>query len=465
MVQMGDALANIGYNGGRFLLQASASDLQERRDAVLAALRNLVGSTQQAYGQEDWPRGLQAYQQLINRLDATGNSDLRALFQEANLARLMDDLIARVNVMNADGLRALGSTAVIQVQPMRRLIQLGRRLVDPQSPPLASFLLALEMFIEAFQYSSSGSRLIHIARPAIISYGLYGISGSDTATARLNDLVVARGKLAVALDCFLPCECTSSDVRCQIILDKLLYDIDRAIDALSLGSDPDGRGDAEIRAAAYGLIIETLPLDKAVVDPFLQAEIDYLRNQLTLVPRNQVPGLQSWLDDVLGIQRDYDDPGAGSIFNFNGCLLPNPNNPNQTSGQIVQIGQALASARQVLLANFIPPLGVAVPAPPPPLLPGITRIPGQFMNTVLQEMCMQEDAENQWKNLLQTMAPSCFPASQFVDATTMLVRLARAVHLFPPCGPVDISIPPDVATSLAGLVYQQRSEGGFAGGP
>jgi hypothetical protein len=29
MVQMGDALANVGYNGGRFLLQTSASDLQE----------------------------------------------------------------------------------------------------------------------------------------------------------------------------------------------------------------------------------------------------------------------------------------------------------------------------------------------------------------------------------------------------------------------------------------------------
>jgi hypothetical protein len=211
MVLMSDALANVGYNGGRFLLQAPASELQERRDAVLAALRNLVGSTQQAYGQEDWPRGLQAYQQFINRLDATGNSDLRALFQEANLARQMDDLIARVNVMNSDGLRALGSTAILQVQPMRRLIRLGNFLVDPQSPPLASFLLALQLFAEAFQYASSGSRLIHIARPSILSYGLYGMGGPDTVTGRLNDLVVARGNLAVALDCFMSCECTSDE--------------------------------------------------------------------------------------------------------------------------------------------------------------------------------------------------------------------------------------------------------------
>jgi hypothetical protein len=76
MVLMGDALATVGYNGGRFLLQAAASDLQERRDSVLAALLNLIGSTQQAYGQEEWPRGLQAYQQFINRLDATERTNL-----------------------------------------------------------------------------------------------------------------------------------------------------------------------------------------------------------------------------------------------------------------------------------------------------------------------------------------------------------------------------------------------------
>src|SRR5208337_2748451 len=105
-VLMGDAIANIGFSGGRFLLQAQASDLQDRRDAVLVALRNLIGSTQVSLDQETWRlRGLQAYQQFISRLDGTGSSDLRALFQEANLAKLMDDLIGRVNVMSADGLR------------------------------------------------------------------------------------------------------------------------------------------------------------------------------------------------------------------------------------------------------------------------------------------------------------------------------------------------------------------------
>ena len=118
MVLMGDAIANIGFSGGRFLLQAQASDLQDRRDAVLSGLRSLVGSTQTPYGSEDdWPRGLDAYRKFIDRLDRSGNSDLRALFVEANLAKLMDDLIARVNVMNADGLRALGATGCCKCNP------------------------------------------------------------------------------------------------------------------------------------------------------------------------------------------------------------------------------------------------------------------------------------------------------------------------------------------------------------
>jgi hypothetical protein len=465
MVMMGDALANVGYNGGRFLLQASASDLQERRDAVLAALRNLVGSTQQAYGpgQDDWPRGLQAYQQFISRLDGTGNSDLRALFQEANLARLMDDLIARVNVMNADGLRALGSTAVLQVQPMRRLIRLGNFLVDPQSPPLASFLLALQLFAEAFQYASSGSRLIHIARPPILSYGLYGMSGPDNVTDRLNRLVVARGNLAVALDCFMPCECTADDIRCQIILDKLLYDIDRAIDALSLGSDPNGNSEADMRAAAYGLIIETLLLSTQNADAALTGLIAGIRTQLQSLhvptdPRYLL--LNSQLDDLVKVTAKFDDTSNRQQFDFNGCLRP-------TTGWNQQVTTALMSAAKALLSNLpgSPWPAVQVPDVPwmavPSMPSRVTPVPTDNRTTLLQELCMQEDAESQWGNLLQTMAPSCYPASQYVGATMMLVELARAIHELPACGRIDdISIPADVATSLDGFVYGGRSQGG-----
>src|SRR5262249_6471939 len=136
---MGEALANIGFSGGRFLLQVPASELQSRRDAVLYALRNLIGSTQEAYGPNDWPRGLVAYRQFIDRLETSGFADLKALFQENYLSRLMDELIDRASSTNVEGLRALGSTAQLAVERFRRLILVGQRVVTPEAPPLAAF--------------------------------------------------------------------------------------------------------------------------------------------------------------------------------------------------------------------------------------------------------------------------------------------------------------------------------------
>ena len=62
-------------------------------------------------------------------------------------------------------------------------------------------------------------------------YGLIGIGGPDAATQRLLDLVMRRGSLAELSDCYLGCECCGDEVTCQILLDKLLYDMDRAIDS------------------------------------------------------------------------------------------------------------------------------------------------------------------------------------------------------------------------------------------
>jgi hypothetical protein len=455
MVLMGDALASIGYSGGRFLLQAQASDLQDRRDAVLYGLRNLVGTTQMAYGpsEDDWPRGLDAYRQFIDRLDRTGNSDLRALFQEANLAKLMDDLIARVNVMSADGLRALGSTAVLQVQPMRRLIQLGQNLVSPPSPQLAAFLDALLLFVEAFKYSESGYRLIQIARPSIVSYGLYGPSGPDKNTLRLTDLVIARGKLAVQLDCFLPCQCLPDQIRCQIVLDKLLYDVDRAIDALSLGFDRDGSGididpgktgTAETRAFAYGLIIETLLLPTVVnsvlgqSDSTLQGKFNY--GNFDRGPwTSQVPPDNCLFKPLVGATAFINaDLGRALIRAVTALLPDSPANGLKWSNVTVN------DDGSVTLPTAITTLPSSSSLDPRRT---ILKDPNK---TILQELCMQKDAEDQWKDLLLTLAPSCFGTTQFVADTSILVDATRVAHAVAaaPCPDLTVSIPRDVATSL-----------------
>ena len=57
-------------------------------------------------------------------------------------------------------------------------------------------------------------------------------------------------------NCYLACSCCGDAVMCQILLDKLLYDTDRAIDLYTLGSDPAGRSEPEWRAAAYGVLVK-----------------------------------------------------------------------------------------------------------------------------------------------------------------------------------------------------------------
>lgn len=256
LVMMGEALANVGFGGSRFILQVPASELQQRREAVLSSLRNLTGSVQYAYGQEEWPRGLHAYRALLKALDDSGHSDLRALFNENHIARLMDDLISHATTPTADGLRALGSTATLAVQSLRRLVRFAQAVVDPLSPPLSAFLIAQQLFFEAFTASTSGYRLLYIARPAVLYYGLYGLGGPDASRDKLSRLLLLRGQLAEELDCGVECACTKAEKVRQVLVDKILLDVDRAIDYYALSA---GDGSiSELRAAVFAKIIDTL---------------------------------------------------------------------------------------------------------------------------------------------------------------------------------------------------------------
>ena len=208
LVTMGESLANVGINGGRFLLQAPYSELQARRDAAIYALRNLIGATQEAYAPNEWPRGLDAYRRLFDLLEKQGQGDLRALLVEQELARTMDELIQRAAHGRAEGLRALGSTAQLDLQRFRRMVIIAQRVVKPESPPLTSFLEALQLFADAFE-SSGGFRLTRIARPPILFYGLYGTTTFEDADRRLLNLIILRGLLADQLDCFLQCGCSA----------------------------------------------------------------------------------------------------------------------------------------------------------------------------------------------------------------------------------------------------------------
>jgi hypothetical protein len=236
LVMLGEALANVGFSSGEYLLQVPFTELQARRDAVIFALRNLLGTTQQAYGPDDWPRGINVYRRLFEDLEREGQGDLRTLLVENELAHTMDQLIQRAGQGSAEGLRALGATVQIDLDRFRRLAIIGRGLAQAE-PPLASFLEALMLFADGFE-SAGGFRLLRIARPPILLYGLYNPQQNDAVLETLLQLlVIARGQLATQSDC-LTCECTADSMSFQALLDFIVYTLDRAIDLLAIERGP-----------------------------------------------------------------------------------------------------------------------------------------------------------------------------------------------------------------------------------
>src|SRR3546814_20204137 len=70
------------------------------------------------------------------------------------------------------------------------------------------------------------------------------VCSSDLASdRRLVQLTILRGSLAAQLDCFSRCGCDEKSAVCQILFDKVLYDMDRAIDLYAVGQQDLGRSD------------------------------------------------------------------------------------------------------------------------------------------------------------------------------------------------------------------------------
>lgn len=269
LVMMGEALANVGFNGGRFLLQVPYTELQVRRESAVAALRNLTGSTQvSSFYQNDWQWGLNAYRKLYKFLDDQGQGDLRILLMENELARAMDELIQRAAHGTVDGLRALGATAEVDLDRFRRLIAIGNQLSgnspQPESPALGAFFDALLLFVQSFD-AAGGFRLLRIARPPILYYGLYGTGFASPAEIRLLSLITSRGVLADKADCYLQC-CNDNEIFDQVCIDKILYDVDRAIDLYAVGEAD--YGEPEVRAGAYGFLVSAVLRNTAVQRPY-----------------------------------------------------------------------------------------------------------------------------------------------------------------------------------------------------
>jgi hypothetical protein len=351
-----------------------------RRDAAVNALRNLIGSVDTSYGPNDWPRGLEAFRRLNEQLDEAGQSDLRSLFSEADITHIFDELVDLASSSDSDSLRAVGSIATGTLGRIERLIAFARspaNIVSPESPPLASYLSALRLFADAFDGS-----LVYIARPPILSYGLYGAAGLDAISRRMLELIQHRNALAEQVDCIMECSCDVEDIRVQLQADKLLFDVDRAIDYYALSDQANGGG--LLRSIAYGA---------------LSAKVS-----------------------ALGVP---------------------------------VLGQQLVNTLNAITATL------RWPAP----LPGNLQQRTILANLLQQEICLQQQAEPRWEQLVISLSPRCALAAMNSDVhpdETVIGHLLGSTHdeivnhtgiAFAGCATVQVGIPPHFETSLDMILH------------
>ena len=424
LVMLGESMANNGFAGGRFLLQAPFTEMQSRRDACMQSLQNLLGSLSYTQATNEWPRGIDAYRRLFDALEAQGQGDLRALMTEHELGRMMDNLVRRAAHGSSEGLRALGSTAQIDLNRVYRLVNFGYRLVDPESPPLTSFLEALRLFADGFG-PAGGSRLLRVARPPIVFYGLYGGEDEEPADRRLVQLTIVRGRLAGQLDCLGGCDCNGSAVTCQILLDKVLYDVDRAIDLYAAGQGDLGL--PEIRASAFSYTIERLIA------------------QSRPVPGHVCVGVGTRLESTLK-----------TLVN---CLRP----PQGAVAEEYWRADSITGYENSRKHNT-----------------AITGTKFRFTNILYQEISLQREAERKWEALVGQMAPKCLSASEIFGLNGHLTRIFNgalesiSTGWQPDYAPGEVvasneidtdyelqgpDIPPHYETSLASIADDRSSDG------
>lgn len=256
LVLAGENLAGRSLGNLRVLPSIAASDLQARRDGVIAGLRAMLQNTEGTSSSDGFPWAMEGYRKFMQQIEASGHLDLRALLDEATLGRALDGLVEQAARNDAAGLRALGATAELSTQQLHWLLNLGGKVAS--APGLAQFLKALQLFLDSFTTSAAGHRLFYITRPLIAQRARASMGQNSAVAQRMTRLASLRTQFAARADCFLGCNCDAEDVLLQIMVDKILHDLDRAMDLYISGHDIEGKGEPEWRAAAYGLLAYVL---------------------------------------------------------------------------------------------------------------------------------------------------------------------------------------------------------------
>jgi IPT/TIG domain len=412
LVSAGEALSQNNYSGDRLLLQAPASELSARADAAAAALLNLSGSVQNAFSPTAWPWGLDSYRRLLERLESAGHGDIRVLLQENSLRAFTDELVNRASDVTGDGLRGLAATHVVALERVDRLIQVGTEFAR-ESPPLAAFLSALQLFVDTFR-GGTATRLIALGRPLLSSAGLYTFGGLDPGTYTLQNLVQYRSIIAQLNDSLFGMDLTLPDAEAQFVADSCLYAIDLAIDLYAVGVNPKGQGIIEQRAAAYGLFVWEL-VEGPNGLPALVASPGTPNRARPLLPSGSWPP----------------SPAAPSIYLLISTLV----------NAIIALG--LTGTRQIY-----PPISVTATLPTISLTaPSLVRTSTQNdLRVIAQELAIIESRHSGLLPLVSALTPGNYDPTQVLIPMEQALQAAKA--LVGGRLPDKLKVPPPVEATL-----------------
>ena len=322
-ILMGEALFNAGLAQGGLIIQVPLFELRDRRDALVFAVRRLSGLEVDTEN-DDWGDALAAYRALLNELQRRGARELRVYLRPDLLGTIVDGLVGEIARQDPDSLRQVAATSPVEIARMTRLFEIASQLLTttPQGPitaALSLYVRTLELFLDGFKAIHGGARLIDLAMPLPLAAQQSDEPDREGRRA-LRDLVNLRGEYAQEVECFMSgCGCNREDLRCQVQLDKVLYDVDRAIDLYAQGSGiPPAWGPEEQRAAVYGLVARNLATSGACVSTTAVFDVllEAARTAVDLMEAvNQIQTVQATTDTATFLRHALDAASAGMSSN------------------------------------------------------------------------------------------------------------------------------------------------------
>jgi hypothetical protein len=235
LILSGEAIAKNALKG--FLIQIPLGEMEARREAALNALKNLLGTNAAGFDDETWGYRTDGLINIYQEIDLNNQGELKLLFQESELDRMLSELVEQIARDNKLGVTGFGPAANATIEKMEHLQMLFQNLPG-YWPPLRAFMNELDLIVQIVDSRNirAGMRLIDLARSPITFYGSrYGnLQTPDLqARGRLSRIALNRSQLADNID-----RHAANIVNNHLDeLDRLTSCVDRVVDLYSLGTE------------------------------------------------------------------------------------------------------------------------------------------------------------------------------------------------------------------------------------